>query len=155
MDCSLPGSTVHGILQARILEWVVISSSRGSFQLRDRISISWVSCTAGWFFTTEPLGKSHTTLHTTPHTGEVPHYPPLAVTHWSSHGRLHFLSCSSDTLLPLLENVPLFNSSQIILIWIMCLLILADSSFSSHHFILTTAPWTEYYFHLTYDATEA
>ena len=64
MDCSPPGSTIHWILQARILEWVVISSSRGSFQLRDRTSISWVSCTTGWFFSTEPLGKSHTTLHT-------------------------------------------------------------------------------------------
>ena len=30
MDCSLPGSSVHGILQARILEWVAISFSRGS-----------------------------------------------------------------------------------------------------------------------------
>ena len=30
MDCSLPGSSVHGILQARILEWVAISYSRGS-----------------------------------------------------------------------------------------------------------------------------
>ena len=35
MDCSLPGSSVHGILQTRILEWVAISSSRGSFQPRD------------------------------------------------------------------------------------------------------------------------
>ena len=35
-DCSPPGSSVHGILQARILEWVAISSSRGSFQPRDR-----------------------------------------------------------------------------------------------------------------------
>ena len=35
MDCSLPGSSVHGILQARILEWVVISFSRGSFQPRE------------------------------------------------------------------------------------------------------------------------
>ena len=31
MDCSLPGSSVHGILQARILEWVAMPSSRGSF----------------------------------------------------------------------------------------------------------------------------
>ena len=31
MDCSPPGSAVHGILQARILEWVAISFSRGSF----------------------------------------------------------------------------------------------------------------------------
>ena len=41
MDCSLPDSSVHGILQARILEWVAISFSRGSSRPRDRI---WVSC---------------------------------------------------------------------------------------------------------------
>ena len=35
MDCSLPGSSVHGISQARILEWVAISSSRGSSPPRD------------------------------------------------------------------------------------------------------------------------
>ena len=35
MDCSPPGSSVHGILQARILEWVAISSSRASSQSRD------------------------------------------------------------------------------------------------------------------------
>ena len=39
MDCSLPGSSVRGILQARILEWVAISSSRGSSQPRDQICI--------------------------------------------------------------------------------------------------------------------
>ena len=41
MDCSLPGSSVHGIFQVRILEWVAISFSGGSSQLRDR---TWVSC---------------------------------------------------------------------------------------------------------------
>ena len=48
MDCSLSVSSVHGIFQARILEWFAISFSRGSFQLR-----KWtcVSCTAGRFFT--------------------------------------------------------------------------------------------------------
>ena len=51
MDCSPPGSSVHGISQARILEWVAISFSRGSSQPRDRTS---VSCIAGGFFTTEP-----------------------------------------------------------------------------------------------------
>ena len=40
MDCGLPGSSVQGILQARILQWVAIPSSRGSFQPRDRICIS-------------------------------------------------------------------------------------------------------------------
>ena len=54
MDCSPPGSSVHGIFQARILEWVVISSSRGSFQPRGWTHIS---CLAGRFFTTEPPGN--------------------------------------------------------------------------------------------------
>ena len=52
MDCSPPGSSVHGILQARILEWVAISFSRGSFWPRDR---NCVSCIAGGFFTTEQV----------------------------------------------------------------------------------------------------
>ena len=39
MDCSPPGSSVHGILQARILDWVVISSSRGSSQPRDQAQL--------------------------------------------------------------------------------------------------------------------
>ena len=43
MDCSLLGSSVHGIILARILEWVVISSSRGSAQPRDRTRVSCVS----------------------------------------------------------------------------------------------------------------
>ena len=48
MDCSLPGSSVLGILQARILEWVAMPSSMGSSQPRDRTQ---VSHTAGKFFT--------------------------------------------------------------------------------------------------------
>ena len=48
MDCSPPGSSVHGTLQARILEWITISFSRGSSRPRDR---TLVSCTAGIFFT--------------------------------------------------------------------------------------------------------
>ena len=52
MDCSLPGSSVHGILQARILEWVAVSSSRGSSQPRIE-PVSPVSLAlAGRFFTT-------------------------------------------------------------------------------------------------------
>ena len=48
MDCSLPGSPVHGTSQARILEWVAILFSRAPSQPRDR---TWVSCLAGGFFT--------------------------------------------------------------------------------------------------------
>ena len=47
MDYSPPGSSVHGILQARILEWVAMPSSRGSSSPRDQTCIS---CTAGEFF---------------------------------------------------------------------------------------------------------
>ena len=54
-DCSPPGSSVHGILQARILEWVAISFSRGSSQPRDWTCIS---CFRIGFFTTEPPGKT-------------------------------------------------------------------------------------------------
>ena len=45
MDCNLPGSSVCGILQARILQWVAMPSSRGSSQPRDRARVSYVSCT--------------------------------------------------------------------------------------------------------------
>ena len=48
MDCSPPGSSVHGILQVRILEWVAIPFSRGSSQPRDWTHISWIT---GRFFT--------------------------------------------------------------------------------------------------------
>ena len=54
MNCSPPGSSVHGISQTRILEWVAISFSRGSYRPRDPIQ---VSCLAGEFFTAEPPGK--------------------------------------------------------------------------------------------------
>ena len=45
MNCSPPGSSVHGILQARILEWEAIPFSRGSSQPRDQTS---VSCIGRW-----------------------------------------------------------------------------------------------------------
>ena len=44
MDCSPPGSSVHGILQARILEWVARSSFRGSSQSRNQTCVSCISC---------------------------------------------------------------------------------------------------------------
>ena len=56
MDCSLPGSSVHGILQARILVWVAIPFSRGYSWPRDQIQ---VSCTAGRFFTVWATREVH------------------------------------------------------------------------------------------------
>ena len=60
MDCSSPGSSVCGILQARILEWFAISSSRGSFPPRNRTYISCISHIADGFFTAKPSGKIYT-----------------------------------------------------------------------------------------------
>ena len=60
-DCSLPGSPVLGILQARILEWVTISFSKGSSRPRDQTGISCVSGTAGGFFTIGTTGKPKNT----------------------------------------------------------------------------------------------
>ena len=54
MDCSPPGSSVHEIYKARILEWIAIPFSRGSSQPGDR---SHVSCIAGGLITSEPPGK--------------------------------------------------------------------------------------------------
>ena len=59
MDCGPPGSSVHGIIQARILEWVAISSSRGSSQPRNWTHISCGSCIAGGIFTCWAIGEAH------------------------------------------------------------------------------------------------
>jgi len=57
MDYSPPDSSVHGILQARIVEWVAISSARGSYSIRDQIHVCCASSTTGRLFTAEPPGK--------------------------------------------------------------------------------------------------
>ena len=57
LDYSPPASSVHGVLQARILEWVAMTSSSGSSQPREQTRVSSVSCIAGGFFTLEPPGK--------------------------------------------------------------------------------------------------
>ena len=56
MDCSLPGSSVHGTFGARILEWVVISYSRGSSWPRDPTRFSCISCIGRWI--SLPLASS-------------------------------------------------------------------------------------------------
>ena len=54
MDCNLPGSSVHGILQARLLEWVTFPFSRGSSQPRDWTQVSRI---VGRFLPAEPQGS--------------------------------------------------------------------------------------------------
>ena len=60
MDCSLPGSSVHGILQTRILEWVAMPSFRGSSQPRDQTCISCVSCIGRWILISSSTGAALT-----------------------------------------------------------------------------------------------
>ena len=60
-DCSLPGFSVHGSLQAKLLEWVVMLSSRGPFQPRDKNSTSFMSpaLAGGFFLPLVPPSWSH------------------------------------------------------------------------------------------------
>ena len=57
VDFSPPGSSVYGIVQASVLEWVAISSCRGSSQPSDELTSPVFPALAGWFFTTEPRGN--------------------------------------------------------------------------------------------------
>ena len=57
MDCGLPGSSVHRILQARILEWVTIPFSRDLPDPGIELASTTSQALAGRFFTTEPPGK--------------------------------------------------------------------------------------------------
>ena len=78
-DCGLSGSSAHGILQARLLEWVAISSSRGSSQPRDWTHISCVfCCIAGRFFTCWALGLTNPAENKTQNIkGKMPDEPTL------------------------------------------------------------------------------
>ena len=76
MNSSPPGSSVHGILQARILEWVAISSSRASFGPR----IEAASCAlAGRFFTTAHVGSPLNIYQTKSKTKQTNKQKPLPV----------------------------------------------------------------------------
>ena len=61
MDYSLPGSSIHRILQARILEWVDMTSSRVSSEPRDQTCISISPALAGQFFTTAATWEAQKT----------------------------------------------------------------------------------------------
>ena len=92
MDYSLPGSYVHGILQARILDWVAISCSRGSSWARDRTCIFCISC----------IGR-HILYHWTTWNAPPSPYPQtmkkkkekIWFATWSLHGETHqWTSCA-------------------------------------------------------------
>ena len=62
-DCSPPGSSVHGILQARTLEWAAISCSRGSFQPRGWTWVCFISCIGRCILTTSPTWEVRSILN--------------------------------------------------------------------------------------------
>ena len=106
-DCSLPGSSVHGTSQARILERVAISFSRGSSQPRAQ---TLVSCLAGGFFTTEPPRKSlHTDINKDRQQSRC-RYIPLALFLWRTLSNIFPFTYSqrpapswSNILLPFMQ----------------------------------------------------
>ena len=81
IDCSPPGSSICGIFPARILEWAAISSSRGSPPPRDQTCISFFSCIASRFLTSQSLGK-----------------PRFSVVIYFIHGGLGLVTKSCPTL---------------------------------------------------------
>ena len=78
MDYSLPGYSVHGILQQRILEWVAIPFSRGSSQPRDRTQVSHI---AGSFFTIWATREAPDVLKASPN--EMIWWPSSPKAYWS------------------------------------------------------------------------
>ena len=93
MDCSPPGFSVHMILQARILEWVAISFSRGSSPPRDWTQVSVSPILAGEFFTTKTtwealFGDQEKKIC------HCFHFPPFYLP-WSDGTRCHDLKCFS------------------------------------------------------------
>ena len=57
LDCGPPTSSLQGIIQAKILQWVAISYSKGSFLTQDRTSVSCISCIDRGFFITALPGQ--------------------------------------------------------------------------------------------------
>ena len=96
IECSPPGSSVHEIFQARILEWAVISSSRGSSQPRDQTHISCVSCLVGGFLITSTTWEALT---------------------WSINGTSTIVVCRcfSSPFLPSLQQLTTFSFSTFLL----------------------------------------
>ena len=126
MDCSPLGPSVHGILQARILEWVAMPSSRGSSPPKDQTRVSFVwPALAGRFFTTSatwepgPLGQqldsscwkvlSHLQLKSTPESlRKMPYAYPGQVISFTS---FHFSDIKYIRSCPLLETTDVLHQS--------------------------------------------
>ena len=149
MDYNPPGSSVHGILQSRVLEWVAILFSRGSSWPRD-----WtlVFCTAGRFFTVWATRQSYTSnnvsltrniwRHLNSPASQVLCGIRRSQPYWGGGGRLETLPCTGcpeQNLFPLLDSI------------------LASTLQVSIHLILTAVLWDSYdcYHHFTCEEADA
>ena len=102
MDCSPPGSSVHGIFQAWILEWVAISCSRGCSQPRDRTQVSHI---VGRLFTVQiaiGLANNHPWLWSPGYTYVLCENFKAILKQNASHGRMHSSVFSSISYLLML-----------------------------------------------------
>ena len=95
MDWSLPGSFIHGILQARILEWVPISSSKGYSWPSNQ---TWVSCIAGRFFTPWVTREAH---QLSQGMGNQKKYPELGI--WGCFWKIQLFSSVAQSFLTLCD----------------------------------------------------
>ena len=119
MDCSLPGSSIHGISQAKLLEWVAISSSRGSFQPRDWTPVSCTgrqilywhlvqSLSRVWLFATPWITACQASLSITNSRSLLKLMPIESVMPSS-----HLVLCHPLLLLPLiLPSIRIFSSES-------------------------------------------
>ena len=126
MDCRLPGSSLHGILQARVLEWVTISFSRGTSRPRDRTRVSSIPGRCFNLWTTREAPKSCPILYN-PINWSTPGFPVLhgppefaqTHAHWISDAiqPSHPLSPPSPPALYLSQHQGLFNESALYIRW--------------------------------------
>ena len=112
MDCSLPGSSVHGTLQARILEWVATPFSRGSSQPRDR---TWVSCIAGRFFTLWATREASVLMTVSFSSVQSLSRVWLFVTPWTAARQASLSITNSQSLLRLVSIESVMPSNHLIL----------------------------------------
>ena len=161
MDYSRPGSSLHGILQAKLLEWVVMPFSRGSSWPRDQICVSWI---AGRFFTVwttreNPLQKfssvqllSHVWLFATPWTAAHQaslsiinsRSPPKPMSIESVMPSNHLILCCPLLLLPsIFPSIRVFsNESALRMRWPKYWSFSFNISPSNEHPGLTHLRWT-------------
>ena len=112
MNCGTPGSSVHGIFQVRILQWVHISSFRGSSQPRDWTHSSCVSCIASRFFTHWAMGEC--SWHRSPLHVLFPHIYSMSPHHHAEWVRSQLKRLSKASLVAqLVRNQPAIQETWV------------------------------------------